>query len=112
MHLRFKLIIMEYRNIQLSMGYDPMSVRSTIMLAIEKIANEHNRTLAPLTDELALLDTGLDSLALAVLVVRLEDQLNVDPFNTSESSAFPVTLGAFLAAYERATKTGAGNSSN
>lgn len=82
------------------------------MRAIENIAKEHNRTLAPLTDDLPLLDTGLDSLALAVLVVRLEDELNVDPFNPSESSAFPVTLGAFVAAYERATKSGAGNSAN
>ncbi len=78
------------------------------MQAIEQVAKEHNRTLAPLTDDLALIDTGLDSLALAVLVVRLEDELNVDPFSGTGSSAFPVTLGSFLAAYERATKSDAG----
>lgn len=82
-----------------------MLVRLRIMSEIEKVAKEHNRTLAPLTDDLILLDSGLDSLCFAVLVARLEDELNVDPFTASEDVDFPVTLRDFIAAYEHAAKS-------
>jgi acyl carrier protein len=84
-----------------------MSVKLRIMSAIEKVAKENNRTLAPLTDDLALVDSGLDSLAFAVLVVRLESELGVDPFSASDNVEFPVTVGDFVAAYENATKAAA-----
>ena len=82
-----------------------MLVRLRIMSEIEKVAKEHNRTLAPLTDDLVLLDSGLDSLCFAVLVARLEDELKVDPFTASEDVDFPVTLRDFIAAYEHAAKS-------
>jgi hypothetical protein len=75
------------------------------MLAIEKVAEDYERPLAPLTDDLVLFDSGLDSLSLAALVARLEDELMVDPFTTSEVVDFPVTLGDFLALYEHAAKS-------
>jgi hypothetical protein len=75
------------------------------MLAIESVAEDYERTLAPLTDDLVLFDSGLDSLCLAALVARLEDELMVDPFTTSEVIDFPVTLGDFLALYEHAAKS-------
>ena len=75
------------------------------MSAIEKVAKDHECTLAPLTDDLALFDSGLDSLALAALVARLEDELAVDPFTSSEAVDFPVTLGDLLALYEHAVKS-------
>ena len=34
------------------------SARPTIILAIKKVAEEHKRTLAPLTDDLMLLELG------------------------------------------------------
>ena len=82
-----------------------MSVRLRIMSEIEKVAKENKRALAPLTDELVLLDSGLDSLCFAVLVARLEDELKVDPFTASEDVEFPITLGQFIASYENATKS-------
>ena len=84
-----------------------MCVRSTIMLAIKQVAVEHKRTLAPLTDDLVLIDSGLDSLSLAVLVVRLEEQFNVDPFSPPRNSVFPRTLGDLIVVYDRATKSDA-----
>jgi acyl carrier protein len=53
-----------------------------------------------------LLDSGLDSLGIAILVARLEDVLGLDPFTefTSEEAAYPVTLGAFVDVYERAAQ--------
>ena len=58
---------------------------------MQKVAKEYDQTLAPLTDDLVLIDSGLDSLAFAVLVVWLEGELGVDPFTTSDNIEFPVT---------------------
>jgi acyl carrier protein len=65
-----------------------------------KVAREHGKTLAPLRDDLVLLDSGLDSLGFAVLVARLEDTLGVDPFTAAEDAMFPVTFGEFVKVYE------------
>jgi acyl carrier protein len=81
-----------------------MSIRLTIMDQMAQVALEHGKTLAPLQDELALLDSGLDSLGIAVLVARLEDRLGVDPFTTAEDVQFPVTIGDFVRAYENGAR--------
>ncbi|HSY73301.1 MAG TPA: hypothetical protein VK798_13695 [Alloacidobacterium sp.] len=60
--------------------------------------------LVPLTDDLALLDSGLDSLCFAMIVARLEGQLEADPFSASEDAVFPVTFGEFVSFYENAAK--------
>lgn len=77
-----------------------MSVKLTITRQMEEIAREHGKILAPLRDDLVLLDSGLDSLGFAVLVARLEDKLGVDPFTASEEAVFPVTFGEFVKVYE------------
>jgi acyl carrier protein len=77
-----------------------MSVKLTIVDQMEKIAREHGKILAPLRDDLILLDSGLDSLGFAVLVARLEDRLGVDPFTASEDAMFPVTFADFVKVYE------------
>ncbi len=79
-----------------------MSARSTILTQIKKIATEQGKKLAPLTDELPLLESGLDSLALAILVARLEEILGVDPFTESSDAYYPTTLGDFVRFYENA----------
>jgi hypothetical protein len=76
-----------------------MSVRSSITSVFEQVAREQQRTLAPLSDDLKLLQSGLDSLSFALIVTRLEDALGYDPFETADK--FPVTFGDFLALYER-----------
>jgi acyl carrier protein len=81
-----------------------MSVRLTIMDQMAQVAHEHGKNLAPLNDDLALLDSGLDSLGIAVLVARLEDRLGVDPFTTAEDVQFPVTIGDFVRAYENGAR--------
>ena len=77
-----------------------MSVKLTITRQMEEIAREHGKILAPLRDDLVLLDSGLDSLGFAVLVARLEDKLGVDPFTASEDAQFPLTFGDFVKVYE------------
>ena len=67
---------------------------------MEGVAAEQGKTLAPLQDDLVLLDSGLDSLCFAILVARLEDTLGYDPFTASDDVYFPVTLGDFIRFYE------------
>ena len=81
-----------------------MSVRLTIFEQITQVAREHDKILAPLRDELALVDCGLDSLGLAVLIARLEDTLGVEPFTEADDPSFPTTLGEFVKAYENSAR--------
>jgi acyl carrier protein len=69
-----------------------------------QVAHEQNKPLAPLTDDLPLLDSGLDSLCLAVIVARLEDILGCDPFAAAEEADLPVTVGDFIKLYENAAR--------
>ena len=77
------------------------SVRAQILAELEQVAAQQRKTLAPLTDGLVLLDSGLDSLCLAIIVARLEDALGADPFS-GDDAPFPVTLGDFIRLYEDA----------
>jgi acyl carrier protein len=78
-----------------------MSVKSTIASFFEEVAHEQQRKLPPLSDDLRLLQSGLDSLSFALIVARLEDALGFDPFDTAELDGFPVTFGDFVRLYER-----------
>ncbi len=82
-----------------------MSIRSTIISEIQRLAEDEEKSLPSLTDELVLLESGLDSLAIAILVARLEETLNLDPFTDSDEIYYPVTLGDFIKAYEQADKS-------
>jgi acyl carrier protein len=75
------------------------SVRKVIEGQMRAVAKEQGRRLARLHDELALLDSGLDSLCFAILVVRLEDELGVDPLGESEAEEPPRTYGEFVQLY-------------
>jgi len=77
-----------------------MSVRSRIFVVMQQIAKEQKITLPPLDNELTLHETGFDSLAFAILVARLEDDLGIDPFTIAEDGGFPSTIGEFVRAYE------------
>jgi len=77
-----------------------MSIRSTINAQFEQVAVAQGKKLARLSDDLKLLNSGLDSLSLALIVARLEDALGYDPFDTDESIKFPVTFGDFVQLYE------------
>jgi acyl carrier protein len=68
---------------------------------MEQIAREHGKILAPLKEDLLLANCGLDSLAFAVLIARLEDKLGIDPLAAADDASFPVTLGEFVKVYEQ-----------
>jgi acyl carrier protein len=79
-----------------------MSARPVIEEQIRRVARDQEVKLARLNDDTPLLESGLDSLCFAILVARLEDELGVDPFLDAEDDAFPLTLGALVAFYDRA----------
>ncbi|MFN0264049.1 phosphopantetheine-binding protein [Tepidamorphus sp. 3E244] len=79
-----------------------MTTRLTVFQLIEEIAADQNKQIAPLSDDLVLIESGLDSLCFAILVARLEDQLGIDPFTASEEAYFPETLGDFVRSYDQA----------
>lgn len=81
-----------------------MDIRTEIVTQFTQVAKEHDRRLAPLTDGLPLLDSGLDSLCFAIVVARLENSLGVDPFSEDEDARFPITFGDFIRFYEHAVK--------
>jgi acyl carrier protein len=81
-----------------------MNIRSVIITQFSQVGREQGRQVAALTDDLELLDSGLDSLCFAIVVARLEGELGVDPFSASEDALFPVTFGEFVKFYESASK--------
>ena len=74
-------------------------VYSLVAAEFEQVAEEHAKVLQPLSDDLPLLDSGLDSLCFAIVVARLEDRLGVDPF-AGDNITFPVTFGDFVRLYD------------
>ena len=79
-------------------------MRTQIIATIKQVASEQNKPLAPISDELPLLDSGLDSLCLAIIVAKLEDIFSVDPFSGEEEIEFPTTIGDFIRLYEHAAR--------
>jgi len=77
-------------------------VKSLILSQFQEVAREQNKQIVSLSDDQALLDLGLDSLCLAVVVARLEDLLGLDPFSTTDDVYFPATVGDFIQCYETA----------
>jgi len=84
-----------------------MSLRSEIASHFESVAREQGRKLTPLSDDLKLLQSGLDSLSFALIVARLEDSLGFDPFDADDLVTFPVTFGDFVRLYENHSKSSA-----
>jgi acyl carrier protein len=79
-------------------------MRDDIIAVFKQVASEQGKKLAPLSNHLPLLESGLDSLCLAIIVARLEDNLGIDPFNAAEEVDFPVTVGDFVNLYENAAR--------
>ena len=87
-----------------------MSVRETVINQIREIAGENGKKVGDLSDSAALLDSGLDSLGIAILVARLEEALGFDPFTQSNDVFYPVTVGDFIRFYENGAGAAAADS--
>lgn len=78
------------------------SIRKQVLSQFEQAAKDHSRKLSALTDDLPLMESGLDSLCFAMIVARLEEELGFDPF-AATNVRFPVTVGEFIQCYESAS---------
>ncbi len=78
------------------------SLASQIESVFQDVFTEQNQGEDPpeLNADSILLETGLDSLGFAVLVVRLEETLGFDPFLLSSESFYPKTFGDLVAFYK------------
>jgi acyl carrier protein len=77
--------------------------RSSIIEEIGVVLKEAGKDLPQVSDSTALArgGLGLDSMDFAVLVVRLEQRLRCDPFNSAALERFPTTVGELIALYEQ-----------
>jgi len=83
---------------------NPSTSSARVRLEVERIVRgvltEKNKPQPELRDESTLQgDLGLDSLDLAVVVVRLESRLGYDPFRSGQPLAR--TFGQFVQLYEQ-----------
>jgi len=78
------------------------SVREVVRRIFIKVAAAQDRALQPLADDLPLIDSGVDSLCIAVIVAELERELGFDPFLDLDESRFPADFGDFVRLYESA----------
>lgn len=77
-----------------------MEPRSTIVRALYRaLERRQQRLITELDDNTILLESGLDSLGFALLVVMLEEELGYDPFSTMDEADYPTTFGDFVAVY-------------
>jgi aryl carrier-like protein len=78
---------------------EALRVREVITREVTDLLAEDGHPAPTFTDDLVLLNSGLDSLGFAVLVTRLEDSLGYDPFTDMPHPVYPRTLGEFVAVY-------------
>ena len=70
-----------------------------VFFEVFKEQNERDE-IPELTSDTILLDTGLDSLGFAMLVIGLEDELGFDPFISADDAFYPQTFAEFVSFYE------------
>lgn len=79
-----------------------MTIRATILDEMGRIAQRQGKRLAPLHDTLVLVESGFDSLCMAILIASLDDCLGVDPLDPAKGGPMPVTVGDLVALYQHA----------
>jgi hypothetical protein len=79
-----------------------MSNQDIIFSIMEQVAKEQSMKLVPLSPNLALAESGLDSLCWAIVFARLENALGVDPL--ADGSHLPVTVADLVQLYDNAVQ--------
>lgn len=78
----------------------PLELRARITALFNEMWREDRDDEPPvLEDDTILLETGFDSMAFAVLVARLDDELGFDPFTMTEEPVYPQTFAEFVTFY-------------
>ena len=76
-----------------------MTTYDIVAQTIRTILSERNDPVPELKPETPISASGLDSLDVASLVVRLEEQFGVDPFQADNLEQYPRTLGEMADLY-------------
>ncbi|CAD7288711.1 acyl carrier protein [Campylobacter suis] len=74
-------------------------IKQTFLEVVSQMGAE--LLVSEITDDMVLLESGLDSLGFATLVATLEEKLDFDPFTMMDEPFFPVTFGEFVGIYEK-----------
>lgn len=74
-------------------------VAEIVLREVVKLIKEEGGEDAEVSLQSGLADSGLDSLAFAVLVTRLEQSMGFDPFLALEDEIFPRTVGELVEVY-------------
>ncbi len=78
-----------------------MVLPEEIVAVMRQVASESGKDLVEgFGDQTVLLQSGLDSLDFAIVVARLEEKFDADPFSVMEEPVYPRTLADFVAIYE------------
>lgn len=79
-----------------------VEIEKTIRKNFQDVFKEQNQGASPpdLVADSVLLESGLDSLGFAILIVRLEEVLGFDPFVLSTEAFYPRTFGEFVVYYQ------------
>jgi acyl carrier protein len=77
-------------------------VRTTVENEILALLMDRDPDTEPLSVDDALFEIGLNSLTLAQLLIQLEAEFGVDPFDGESSITDMRTVGDLVEAYERA----------
>ena len=80
-----------------------MNIKETIKFTYMDVLSQTGAKLMvpELTNDVVLLESGLDSLGFAILVATLEENLGFDPFTMMDEPIYPSTFGEFVAIYEK-----------
>jgi acyl carrier protein len=80
----------------------PKSVRSVIKHTFKSELKKQNTDVnESISDDMVLLESGLDSIGFAILVAKLEEELGYDPFVLMDDPVYPSTFGEFVEIYEK-----------
>jgi hypothetical protein len=80
-----------------------MNIRETVYRQIKSVAEQEGKHLPPLTDDVNMMEAGLDSLCMAILIANLDDELKRLPFEADDVE-IPVSIGDLIAVYEKASE--------
>lgn len=79
-----------------------MNLEQQIRQAMRQVAELNDcQLIDPIEADTLLLECGLDSLAYAMLVAQLEEDLGFDPFTELAIDTYPSTFTEFLVIYQK-----------
>lgn len=83
------------------MAVDRKNIEDVILREVVKLLEEEKGDHVDVGLQDGLVESGMDSLAFAVLVTRLEDLLGLDPFLALEEDIYPRTVAELVDVYAK-----------